>query len=69
MYKFGWFFFCLDLISGLVGQPIFPSVLTGTARLWYVELSCDAFSLLVMCWVQMRGLKDGLIDCLLLNQM
>lgn len=55
MYKFGCFFFSLDLISELVGQPIFPSVLTGTARLSYVELSCDVFSLLVMCWVQIQA--------------
>lgn len=57
-------FFYLELIAGLVGQPIFPSVLSGTVRLWCLELSCDVFSLLVTCWVQKLDLKRELTDCL-----
>lgn len=41
VFFFSFFFPALDLFPGL-----FPTVLAGTARLWYLELSCDAFSLI-----------------------
>lgn len=47
------FFLCvfcfvfLEFIAGLTDEHIFPSVLSGTARFLYLELSCDVFSLLV----------------------